>query len=512
MAQYLIQDTTLTDIADAIRAKTGSSDEIRVSDMASQIESISAGGGSMEGVHVVTFMSYDGTTELYKRPVADGDDCADPVTRGYISTPTKASTEQYDYSYVGWATTLNGERDANALKAVKADKTVYAAFATKARSYTATFYDDKGNIIGTAQAGYGTKVTPPDATKDGYTFDGWTPSDLTLYGDTSFVGSWSKLSGYGLVTILTDLPGQYSYERKDYAISNDGKYLAVGTTVADNNLTIYDLSGDTPTAITTPAASGAGLYKLMYTKDDTKLMGLGKATSSDIYRYEFDAVNAAYTSTKTVEKTSSSTTEFDAFAISPVNSGYVLSCGKSTSAPTAKIFTGTSTINISATKDTAVVHAAYSPDGTYVAVSRKGGTVEIYNALSGSKVKTITTGQSGNSGEASFSADNSKIAIYVNTAPYVQVYDFASGTVLFNLSEYFSSNHLARFIPGTNDLLANTTNGVVRVFDASSNTPQEIENVPTYGSSNIGVKTNMTGTRIVLYDTPNKRAEVWSRY
>lgn len=41
MANYLIKDTTLTGIADAIRAKTGGADAIKVSDMASQIEEIS---------------------------------------------------------------------------------------------------------------------------------------------------------------------------------------------------------------------------------------------------------------------------------------------------------------------------------------------------------------------------------------------------------------------------------------------------------------------------------------
>lgn len=46
MAEYLIQDTTLTEIADAIRAKTGSSDSVAVSGMASQIEGITVSNGS----------------------------------------------------------------------------------------------------------------------------------------------------------------------------------------------------------------------------------------------------------------------------------------------------------------------------------------------------------------------------------------------------------------------------------------------------------------------------------
>ena len=45
MAEYLIQDTTLTGIADAIREKTGGTDPVAVSDMAGKIAEIKAGGG-----------------------------------------------------------------------------------------------------------------------------------------------------------------------------------------------------------------------------------------------------------------------------------------------------------------------------------------------------------------------------------------------------------------------------------------------------------------------------------
>lgn len=44
MSEYRIQDTTLTDIADAIRSKTGSATTILVSEMANEIESIPTGG------------------------------------------------------------------------------------------------------------------------------------------------------------------------------------------------------------------------------------------------------------------------------------------------------------------------------------------------------------------------------------------------------------------------------------------------------------------------------------
>lgn len=48
MAEYLIQDTTLTGIADAIRGKTGGTAPVAVSDMAAQIAGIQAGGGDID--------------------------------------------------------------------------------------------------------------------------------------------------------------------------------------------------------------------------------------------------------------------------------------------------------------------------------------------------------------------------------------------------------------------------------------------------------------------------------
>ena len=50
MSEYLIQGATLTSIADAIRAKTGSEESISVSDMAAEIEALPSGGGDSSEV------------------------------------------------------------------------------------------------------------------------------------------------------------------------------------------------------------------------------------------------------------------------------------------------------------------------------------------------------------------------------------------------------------------------------------------------------------------------------
>lgn len=157
---------------------------------ADKVLAIETGGGSVEGVHYVTFMSHDGTTELYKRPVADGDDCADPITRGYISKPTKESTVQYDYPFVGWSTTQDGETDSNALKAVNEDRTLYATYKSTVRSYTVTYYDEDGKtVLKTETLAYG--ATPSYAPeKDGYIFDGWTPAAAMVTGPASYTAKW----------------------------------------------------------------------------------------------------------------------------------------------------------------------------------------------------------------------------------------------------------------------------------------------------------------------------------
>lgn len=157
------------------------------------------GSGDYSDVHFVTFMSEDGTQELYKRAVVDGDDCADPVIRGLISEPTKESTAQYNYTLVGWSATPNGALDENILKAVTADKTVYANFAAVLRYYTVTYYDDDGTtILKTESLAYG--ATPSyKPTKDGYDFVEWAPKEA-VSGEMSYTAVWKVKAAFETAT------------------------------------------------------------------------------------------------------------------------------------------------------------------------------------------------------------------------------------------------------------------------------------------------------------------------
>ena len=72
MSEYLIQDTTLTDIADAIREKTGKTDTMTPLEMPGEIASIQGGGGGGASAppKEVNFIDYDGTV-LYAYTVSE---------------------------------------------------------------------------------------------------------------------------------------------------------------------------------------------------------------------------------------------------------------------------------------------------------------------------------------------------------------------------------------------------------------------------------------------------------
>ncbi|MBQ7397223.1 MAG: InlB B-repeat-containing protein [Clostridia bacterium] len=158
------------------------------------------GGGSVEGVHTVTFMTEDGSAVLYERLVVDGDDCANVVDRGLLAMPTKESTVQYNYTYSGWALTSGGSASASALKSVTADRTVYAAFASAVRYYTVTYYDSDGEtVLKTESLAYGSMPSYAP-THDEYNFDKWTPDVAAVTGDASYTVVWKAKPAFATLS------------------------------------------------------------------------------------------------------------------------------------------------------------------------------------------------------------------------------------------------------------------------------------------------------------------------
>lgn len=214
-------------------------------------------GSSDADVVYITFMSYDGATELYKKPVVVGDDSFCPVTTGVIDTPVKESTAEYNYTFAGWATTANGGLDSNALKAVTEDRVVYANYAAVTRYYTVRFYDGD-TLLKTEILAYGATPTTYLPEKEGYNFAGWQPEIAAVTGDAdyhaqftetpTFAGSsWAKI----IEVAQSGQAAEYfavGDERTEVITYADGTSEEITWVVADfGKCTVQDADGNATT-------------------------------------------------------------------------------------------------------------------------------------------------------------------------------------------------------------------------------------------------------------------------
>lgn len=199
MKYYSIKESVMFDIAEAIRDKTGQTKEFTPSEMPIEIRNI-VSGGSSDDVRYVTFMN--GDQFLYRKPVATGDDCVDVEDKNIISTPTKESTVEYDYTFYGWGASDNGGVDEDILKTITANKTVYAIYTSTLRSYTITYMDDDGvTVLYSEPLLYGT-VPSYVPKKTGFAFVGWTSPVESVTGDMTYIAVWEEAAGGSLSSTI----------------------------------------------------------------------------------------------------------------------------------------------------------------------------------------------------------------------------------------------------------------------------------------------------------------------
>ena len=130
---------------------------------------------------------YNGSTLLHTDWVARG---GTAVYSG--STPTKAQTAQYTYTFSGWSTSSTGSVSSSALTNVTAPRNVYAAFTYTVRTYTVYFYNGSTLLQTVNNVPYGSSATytgdtpvSPDGSAEDYPFEGWSPSSNNITGNTS---------------------------------------------------------------------------------------------------------------------------------------------------------------------------------------------------------------------------------------------------------------------------------------------------------------------------------------
>ena len=150
-------------------------------------------------VSYLYFYNEDGTSVLQIVECKDGADGAYSGT-----TPTKASTAQYTYTFAGWSRTIGGAVDPDAMKNVTADRSLYAAFTATVRKYTVTWYNGSTLLEADTNVPYGTVPTyngaePVDAA-NGQPFAGWTPAVGAITGDTTYTAQFAAPYEFAEIT------------------------------------------------------------------------------------------------------------------------------------------------------------------------------------------------------------------------------------------------------------------------------------------------------------------------
>ena len=113
---------------------------------------------------------------------------------------------------------------------------IVSAYSRTVRYYNAKFYDSDGTLMKAVRVAYGSQAVPPDTLKTGFAFVGWTPSNLTIYGDTNFYGTWKVDEGW---LVRKNIPNDFGETKAiGRAIySNDGSRVFITSGTA---LKMYD--------------------------------------------------------------------------------------------------------------------------------------------------------------------------------------------------------------------------------------------------------------------------------
>ena len=259
--------------------------------------------------YTVTWMSQDGNTTLKTDTVKAGE-----VPEYNDTAPTKASDGQYNYTFNGWASSVNQEDGLNLSQhPVDANVTYYAAFSKSPVPYTITFNAGGGTgTMNVITANYGAVVQIPACTfeKNGYTFLRWIGSNskgyYAVYDKESVVfvndnitltAEWQPNQGTANTQIQVNWYD--NYKNKGTCDSNTGRW-----TITDADSIRNDFYNNASQLIAPVAPSHLGLrflgwsiyvysgseeayYAYMSVEGDTD----GSITSADILDYLNDKVN-----------------------------------------------------------------------------------------------------------------------------------------------------------------------------------------------------------------------------
>ena len=459
------------------------------------------GGGSAD-LRYVTFMDDTGTVEYGKKAVAVGDDCADPIARGIFGTPTKESTAQYNYTFSGgWATVPNGGINANALKGVTDDRTVYANFIGALREYTITFKDDDGSILKQQTYVYGsTPVYTPD--KEGFSFIAWNPAITAVTGNASYTAQWKARTGLQFVSKATGVVsglGGYALNSTLEVTNSGKKVVAAKLNTEYTDIPVYNMTTPEATTEYIHMTSARYLQYAVLDNTDSKLLSYRREGTSSHY---FDAIGFDGNVTS-----SGAGGAVDAISYSPDSNfavyeraikygDYVLDGYGRSTAEIASLG-AFHTYYIKVTKN----------DEYVVCVNRDTGEIRVYRIADCALMSTISTKRTYALNRLTVSPDGKRFAIAWSNAPYVTVYSLETFEQLCDFSGIITASSHAAFV---GDILVVATGTAVRAFTIENGVPGEYFDIPAYSGGSVSrIARSLNGNHIAFYDGSN--IELWSK-
>lgn len=144
----------------------------------------------------ILFVDDDQKTELASVKVNHGEVPSYPN-----ATPTKPSTDQYDYTFSGWSPAL----------VAAVDDAIYVAIYTQTvRQYTVTFVDFDGKVLDKQSVAYGSAANAPqNPTRVGYTFAGWDKEFNKITSDLTVTATYTKDTETRVDGAIADAPIVY---------------------------------------------------------------------------------------------------------------------------------------------------------------------------------------------------------------------------------------------------------------------------------------------------------------
>ena len=174
--------------------------------------------------YTVTWKNWDGTVLETDTDVTYN---TTPTYNG--STPSRAATAEYTYTFKGWSP---------AVSAVTGEATYTATYTATKQSYTITWKNDDGSVIDTTSVDYGDVPTHAAPSKAAtaqytYTFSGWSPAITSVTGEATYTATYSSTVN------------KYTVTWKNW----DGTVLETDTDVTYNTTPTYN--GSTPSRAAT---------------------------------------------------------------------------------------------------------------------------------------------------------------------------------------------------------------------------------------------------------------------